>query len=111
MFARTEKFVVLQADTQNLLGIVNRGSPRLNVNELARELFWLSVERDITIKAEWVPREENATADEFSKLLIPSDWMVDRAEFRQLEERWGSYTMDLFALGENNQCEWFYPLH
>ncbi len=33
------KFVVFQADVQNLLGIDNRGSPRLNVNELARELF------------------------------------------------------------------------
>ncbi len=43
------KFVVFQVDAQNLLGIVNRGSPRLNINELARELFWLCVERDITI--------------------------------------------------------------
>jgi hypothetical protein len=67
------KFVVFQVDAQNLLGIVNRGSPRLNINELARELFWLCVERGITIKAEWMPREENALADELSKLLIPSD--------------------------------------
>ena len=34
------KFVVFQVDAQNLLGIVKRGSPRLNIN-----------------KAEWVPRE------------------------------------------------------
>ena len=33
------KFVVFQVDAQNLLGIVNRGSPRLNINELARELI------------------------------------------------------------------------
>ncbi len=44
------KFVVFQVDAQNLLGIVNRGSPRLNTNELARDLFWLCVEPDITIK-------------------------------------------------------------
>ena len=44
------------------------------------------MKRDITIKAEWVPREENAKADELPKLLIPSDWMVGRAEFRQMEE-------------------------
>jgi len=30
------------------------------------------VERDISIKVEWVPREENVLADELSKLLIPS---------------------------------------
>ncbi len=34
------KFVVLQVNAQNLLGIVIRGSPRLPINELARELFW-----------------------------------------------------------------------
>ena len=35
------KFVVCQVDdAQNLLGVVNRGSPRLILNELARELFW-----------------------------------------------------------------------
>ncbi len=106
-----EKFVVLQADAQNLLGIVNRGSQRLNVNELVRELFCLCVERDITNKVEWMPREENAMADELSKLLIPSDWMVGRAKFRQLEERWVSHTWDLFASRENNQCERFYSLH
>ena len=33
------KFVVFQVDAQNLMGIVNRGSPRLQLNELARELF------------------------------------------------------------------------
>ena len=33
------KFVVFQVDAQYLLGIVNRGSPRLKLNALARELF------------------------------------------------------------------------
>ena len=33
------KFDVFQVDAQNLLGIVNRGSPRLKLNALARELF------------------------------------------------------------------------
>jgi hypothetical protein len=103
--------MVFQVDAHNLFGIVNRGSPRLNINELAREVFWLCVERDITIKLEWVPREENALADELSELLIPSDWMVGRVKFRQLEERWGSNAVDLFASGENNHCERLYSLH
>ena len=33
------RFVVLQVDAANLLGIVNRGSPKLVINEMARELF------------------------------------------------------------------------
>ena len=105
MYARRSLF---QVDAQNLLGIVNRGSPRLNIDELARELYWLCVERGITIKVEWVPREENAIADEMPKLLIPSDWMVGLAKFKQLEERWRSHIVDLFASGENNQSERFF---
>ncbi len=58
-----------------------------------------------------MPREETALADELSKLLIPSNWMVGRAKFGQLEERWGYHTVDLFTSGKNNQCEWFYSLH
>ncbi len=33
------RFVVLQVDAMNLLGIVDRGNPRLDINELARELL------------------------------------------------------------------------
>ena len=57
-----------------------------------------------------MPREENVRADELSKLLIPSDWMVGRVALRLLEEQWGSHTVDLFASRENNQCERFYSL-
>jgi len=111
MYVCARKFVVFQVDVQNLMGIVNRGSPWLNINELAWELFWLCVERGITTKVECVSRKENDLANELSKLFIPSDWMVGRAIYRQLEERWGSDTVDLFASGEYNQCERFYSLH
>ncbi len=33
------KIVVFQADAQNLVGLDNRGSPRLELNEMARDLF------------------------------------------------------------------------
>ncbi len=46
------KFVVFQVDAENPLGIVNRGIPKLHINVLARELFWLCVERDITLSVE-----------------------------------------------------------
>jgi hypothetical protein len=43
------KFVVLQVDAANLLGIVNRGSPKLIINELERELFWFCLRHKITV--------------------------------------------------------------
>ena len=98
-------------DAQNLLGIVNRGSPRLKLNELARELFWFGEEHNVTLSVEWVPREQNTLADELSKLIIPDDAMLNRTFFRQLELRFGTHTVDLFSSGTNNQCERFYSLH
>ncbi len=59
----------------------------------------------------WVPREENSLVDEMSKLIIPDDWMLQRALFQQLEQRWGRHLADLFASSANNQCERFYSLH
>ncbi len=82
-----EEFVVFSVDAQNLLGVVNRGSPRLRLNALARELVWFCLERRITITVERVPREENALANELSKLVIPDNRMLRRSFFRQLEQR------------------------
>ncbi len=67
------KFVVVQVDAQNLLGIINRGSGKLAINNLARDIFWFGFVNGITLSVEWVPREENVFADELSKLLIPGD--------------------------------------
>ncbi len=79
--------MLFQVDAQNLLRVVYRGSPRLRLNELARELYWFCLERRITIMIEWVLRENNSLADELSKLILPDYWMLRRALFRQLEHR------------------------
>ncbi len=73
-------------DAHNLIGIINRGSPRLKLNELAREFFWLGEDHNVTLSVEWVPREESSLADELSKLVIPDVWMLSMSFFRRLEE-------------------------
>ena len=57
------KFVVMQVDAQNLLGIINRGSNKLAINKLARYLFYFCLDNGIPLSVEWVLREENAFAD------------------------------------------------
>ncbi len=99
--------MVFQVDAHDLMGVVNRDSPRLILNDLARELFWLCLERRIVILVEWVPREENSLADKMSKLIIPDDWMLQRALFQELEQRWGRHFADLFASNATNQCAFF----
>ena len=51
------KFVVVQVDAQNLLGIINRGSGKLAINKLARDIFWFGLVNGITLSVEWVPRK------------------------------------------------------
>ena len=82
------KFVVVQVDAQNYLGIINRGSNKLAIKKVARDLFWFGLVNGITLSVEWVPREENAFADELSKLLIPDDWKLAPKFFSLLEARW-----------------------
>jgi hypothetical protein len=72
------KLMGFQVDTNNISGIVNRGSQRLKLNDLARELFWLGMEHRISLNVEWIPREESTLADELSKLIIPDDSMPSR---------------------------------
>jgi hypothetical protein len=83
MYVCAGKFVLFQVGARNLLGIVNRVSPRLNNNEMARDLFGSAWSGKLRSRwnAEWVPREENTLVDELSNLLIPNDWMVGRATF------------------------------
>ncbi len=39
MYLCIGKFMVMQVDAQNLLGSINRGSSKLAINKLARDLF------------------------------------------------------------------------
>ncbi len=93
------------------LGNINRGGNMLAINKLAGDLFWFGLVNGITLSVEWVPREENAFADELSKLLISDDWKLAPMFFNLLEVRWGPHSVDLFASSDNAQCEKFYSLH
>jgi hypothetical protein len=95
----------------NLLGIINRGSPRLALNVLARELFWFCLSHKIVLTIEWVPRENNTLADDIFKWLIPDDFTTLHHYFFMLDYKWGSHTCDAFSSNENNHCSKFYSLH
>ena len=71
---RKGKFVELQVDAQNPLGIVNRGSPR--------ELFGFCLERRVAMVVDWILWEKNSLADEMSRLVISDDYMLRKFLFR-----------------------------
>jgi hypothetical protein len=105
------KLAVAQVDAMNLLGIVNRGSPSLALNNLAREVFLLCLSHKITNLVEWVPREINAFADDISKWLIPDDHSISRPYFNMLDHKRGPHTCETFSTNENNRRSKLYSLH
>jgi hypothetical protein len=99
-------------DAMNLPGIVNRGSPKLAINEMARELIWFCLRHRITTSVEWVPREENAFVDAISNMLILlEDYMLSRGFFGLLDCKWGPHTVNLIASNATNQCTKLFSLH
>jgi len=103
------ELVVVQIDATNLLGIVNRGISRLNLNTLSRELFCFCLSHKIDLSVEWVSRESNAFEDDISKWLIPDDYLPSLIFHvgKKMETR----TCDTFSTNKNNQCSKFYSLH
>ncbi len=89
-------------NAQNLLGVVNHGSPRLRLNDLARELFWFVLERRIIMSVEWIPRDQSILADDLSKMIIPDDLMLRRTLFEQLKQSRGRHLVELFVSNANN---------
>jgi len=82
----------------HLLGVINRGSPKLSLNALARKLSWFCLQQRIIISDEWVPREANAFAYEISKCLTPDESSISRPFFNMLDFRRGPHTIDIFLL-------------
>jgi hypothetical protein len=105
------RFVVSYVDAANQMGIVNRGRPKLIINELAREMFWFCLRHSITPFVEWVPREGNAFADDILKMPISEDSMMSRRFFGLLDERWGPHTVHFFSSSANEPCDTMYALH
>ena len=90
------KFVVVQVVAQSILGIINRVIVKLTINKPTRDLFWFGLVNGVNLSVERVPREENAFADELSKLLIPDDCTLALNLFNILEARCAPRTVYFF---------------
>jgi hypothetical protein len=57
--------------------------------------------------SEWIPRENNFVADEFSRMYDNHDWSIQTWGFSVLDKVWGPYTMDRFSSNNNAHCKRF----
>ena len=94
-------------DNKNVVGIIQKGSKKPELQTTAIEIHTVCVRYNINVVPVWVPRESNQIADALSRYSDSDDWMVDMTIFSRLHNAWGPYTIDRFAADYNNQCERF----
>ena len=81
------KVVLLLIDNQTAVAYINNlgGTISAQAKVLARTLWMWSLERGITLQAQYLPGEENVRADQESRVMRDhSDWMLNPAIFQRV---------------------------
>ena len=93
--------VLWYSDNWNVARILEVGSPKDHLQDLALDIFALRLKHDIKIIPSWIPREENQLADAISKFKDTDDWGIDFETFNYIQEKFGPLEIDRFADPDN----------
>ena len=105
------KRVVLYCDNHAVVRIANSGCSRSKLLAASVRKLWLHcIQRKITLEVEWVPTDLNIS-DAASRMKVAHDWLLDRGVFQDLQRRWGSFDIDLFASERCHQIRRFVTRH
>lgn len=97
-------------DNQNCVKIIESGSMKSDLQEIALGIFQICLSKGISIDAQWIPRNENLRADYLSKIIDYEDWGVTDEFFEFMSKIWGPYDIDRFANFKNAKLERFNSL-
>ena len=98
-------------DNQGVVSIVQNGSMKLDLHELAIEIYKRCIELNISLKVDWIPRNDNKVADSISRSIDTDDWGISNFMYEYMNNLWGQYTIDLFADTTNHHTNRFYSRH
>ena len=104
------KFLI---DSQSAARILETGSMKPDMQWFATEIFFLCFNNNISLKVEWIPREQNQEADWASReadIIDIEDWGITKAFFSIINNLYGPFTIDAFANFYNSKCPRFYSL-
>jgi len=94
-------------DNQNVVRIVQHGSPKTTLQAEALEIFSVCVDNRIRLEPEWIPRDQNELADYYSRIIDYNDYMFNPSIFAWLDGLWGPHNVDQFANSVNAQISRF----
>ena len=95
-------------DNQATAKIVDVGSMKFILQDLAYKIFSHCLAHDIDLCIEWIPRALNAQADFVSKIRDCDDWQISYEFFQLLDNMWGPHTVDCFASFYNAKTDRFF---
>ncbi|XP_056408500.1 uncharacterized protein LOC130311793 [Hyla sarda] len=112
-FARDKSHccILLKMDNISAVQYINRlgGTKSKPLANIAKEIWHFCLDKNIVLKAEYLPGLSNIVADWNSRYLIDnSDWKLDHQIFLQINSLWGPLSIDLFASRLNRQIPQFF---
>ncbi|XP_071172218.1 uncharacterized protein [Mytilus edulis] len=99
--------VTFFTDNQNAVSIIKKGSKLPHLQGLALSIFNTCVSCNISLYAQWIPREENEKADALSRIIDIDDWDISFEFFDFFNSIWGPFTVDRFANMHNTKLTRF----
>ena len=106
-------FVKLQLDNQSSARIIECGSMKEDLHQIAISIFELCFKEGIELQVEWIPREANEAADLASRtanIIDVDDWQLTPVFFAILDRMWGPMSIDAFANSYNKKINRFFSL-
>ncbi|KAL1914873.1 uncharacterized protein VTP21DRAFT_7789 [Calcarisporiella thermophila] len=109
-----ETTLLVRTDNTTALAYLNNlggtRSPRLN--EIARKIWTICLERHIQLVAEHIPGHLNNKADTASREIRTNQaWFIDNRAFNKIGKAWGPHSVDLFADRLTNRLPRFFSWH
>ena len=90
-------------DNQNVLSIIEKGSNKSDLQEIALKIFDRCALNAITLEPQWIPRDLNYDADQISRIVDYHDYTINDDVFAYIDEAWGPHTIDRFACHYNKK--------
>ena len=97
--------------TKPQLALLRFRSARLDLQQIALQIFQTCIRNKIELDVQWVPRDCNEQADLLSRFVDKDDWAVNARIFRIIDAKWGPHTIDRFASYYNSQLPRFNSEH
>ena len=96
-------------DSQTCETIIRKGSSKVDLHVLAKEILDSVKLRGLKVVVAWVPRLHNSVADMYSNLIDYDDWSLSDDLFRKIVTLTSfNFDLDVFANHNNSRCEKFY---